>query len=507
MQQKDKNIKGRTPHSYIRAALLTAGLTLPALSLIPFGSIWLWQNGYLLHWAIAACCSTAAAWGFQKYLAGPLAVDAAMPGSDPSFGGTPLEDAAWRDVQELARVSNPRDLTSQDTSVALAIQVIERVARIMRPAVADPVWHFTAPEALHLVEQVSRRLRRFIDDSVPLGDRLTLAQAIQLYRWRGVIDAAETAYDAWRFLRLLNPVTAITHELRERLSKELLSWSKEHAARRLVEVYVEEVGRAAIDLYSGRLRSIDHSPSETPVVAEPAAPLRIFVCGQINAGKSRLVNALAAEANAATDIIPTTAAFTAYRIVRDDLAGAIVVDSPGLGTSDDTRQAIIDAASASDLVIWVSAAHRADREIDRRALAELRKHFAERPDRKPPPLLLVLSHVDQLRPWGEWSPPYDIAVPSTPKAQSIRDAVVAASGDLDIEISAIVPACLDTAVGLYNVDTVWGRIVTAIPEARQAQLIRMLRTSATATRWRKLWQQAAGAGRIIGGNIFSRRQS
>ena len=73
-------------------------------------------------------------------------------------------------------------------------------------------------------------------------------------------------------------------------------------------------------------------------------------------------------------------------------------------------------AAGCDLVIWVVPAHRADREIDRAALAELRRHFADRPDRRPPPLLLVLSHVDQLRPWHEWKPPYDLTSPAQPKA-------------------------------------------------------------------------------------------
>ena len=37
-----------------RVILILLGLLLPTLSLVPFGSIWLWQQGYLIYWAAAA---------------------------------------------------------------------------------------------------------------------------------------------------------------------------------------------------------------------------------------------------------------------------------------------------------------------------------------------------------------------------------------------------------------------------------------------------------------------
>ena len=52
---------------------------------------------------------------------------------------------------------------------------------------------------------------------------------------------------------MANPVTAATNEARERLSKHLLQWGREHFTRQLAEAYVKEVGRAAIDLYGGRM--------------------------------------------------------------------------------------------------------------------------------------------------------------------------------------------------------------------------------------------------------------
>ncbi len=50
--------------------------------------------------------------------------------------------------------------------------------------------------------------------------------------------------------------------------------------------------------------------------------------------------------------------------------------------------------------------------------------------RETPPLLLVLTHVDRLRPFSEWQPPYDLNDRQSAKAISIRSAVDAAAADL-----------------------------------------------------------------------------
>lgn len=507
----------------LRLAITLVGLAVPTLSLIPLGSLWLWQRGYLLHWALAACVATGVAYGIAARLL-PRHEDAPTTGAnrgeqgagddDGSFGSglTPREAEAWRAVREIAAGTDPDRLASRENALAVAVEVVERVAAVMRPGVTDPVWHFTAPEVLALTGEVSRRLRDFVEQSVPLGDRLTIAQALRLYRWRGVFDTASSVYDIWRLVRLANPLTAVTHEMRERLSRQLYQWSREHVARRIAETFVQEVGRAAIELYGGRLRAVEARPfpaagratEPLPPTASDISerPLRMLVAGQTNAGKSSLVNALAAEAGAAVDVVPTTRAFTAHRITRDGLAGAEVVDSPGLdGATPAAIDEVVEQAAACDLVLWTVAAHRADREPDRAALAALRRHFADRPDRRPPPVLLVLSYIDQLRPWAEWQPPYDIAEPKSVKAQSIRDAAVAAADDLSIGLAEVVPVCLAASTGTYNVDVLWARILDLAPEARQARLVRLLREDEAHWRWRRLWSQAIGAGRVVAGEV------
>ena len=90
-----------------RLVLLAVALLLPAASLIPLGSLWLWQHGYILYWAIGTCVVVAAVYYLReaadRAVAGrarPLDADTADPG-DPSW--TPRQAEAWDDVMRARR--------------------------------------------------------------------------------------------------------------------------------------------------------------------------------------------------------------------------------------------------------------------------------------------------------------------------------------------------------------------------------------------------------------------
>ena len=134
------------------------------------------------------------------------------------------------------------------------LETVETVAKVYHPDRKDPMLRFTVPEALTLIEQVSGRLRPIFQGIIPLGSRLTVAQFAQIYRWRGVYDVAGRAWSIWRIARMINPATAATYEMRERLSKSIMHWVKETITGRLSRAYIQEVGAAAVDLYSGELR-------------------------------------------------------------------------------------------------------------------------------------------------------------------------------------------------------------------------------------------------------------
>ena len=174
---------------------------------------------------------------------------------------------------------------------------------------------------------------------------------------------------------------------------------------------------------------------------------------------------------------------------------ALVIDSPGL-SGDAQIPALLEAADDCDMVLWVVSAARAARDVDARALAAIRAHFAAAPNRHRPPMLLVLTHIDQLRPFLEWDPPYDLSAGSNSKAGSIRAAMQAAGRDLGFAADEIVPVRADIAVAPYNIDALWARVATEIDEAKLVQLDR-LRVGQQRVSLRELASQLGSAGRMV----------
>jgi predicted GTPase len=123
--------------------------------------------------------------------------------------------------------------------------------------------------------------------------------------------------------------------------------------------------------------------------------------------------------------------------------------------------------------------------------------MAQRLERRPPPILVALTHIDQLRPARDWQPPYDLERAEDHKARSIREALEVVAAELDAPVQAVVPVCLEEKRGLYNVDVLWAKILDVMPEAQTARLVRVLLAAGSEARWRRLWSQAVGAGRVI----------
>jgi predicted GTPase len=495
--------------------LLVVALLLPTATLVPLGTFWLWQHGYLIYWAIGTCLAVAGVYHLERRLMTPLGSqkepDAAREDDARDATWSPRQCEAWDDVLELAAAAGPERMASRDAILGLAVAAIETVARRLHPERRDPLLQFTVPEALSVIERASANLRAFLVSSFPLGDRITLAQLMWLYRWRGALELAEKGYDLWRIVRLLNPVSAATQEVRERFTRQIYEAGREHLARRLASAFVKEVGRAAIDLYGGNLRIASERLQShvTPgsrrdlatVATREAEPLRLLVAGQTGAGKSSLLNALATTVEAAVSTLPATPGFEAHRLTHAGLPAALIIDSPGL-TATNTGE-LVAAARDCDLLLWVTSATRAARAIDAKALAAIRAEFARTPHRSVPPMLLILTHIDQLRPFREWDPPYDLAAANREKARAIRAAMQAAGAELGFAAGEIIPVRVDAAAPAYNIDTLWGKLIALLPDTQRARLLRTLGDIKGSADWSALWAQAANAGRVIKDTFLS----
>ncbi|MFY0611376.1 MAG: GTPase domain-containing protein [Hyphomicrobiaceae bacterium] len=496
---------------YLRNVMVVVALIMPTLSLVVLGMLWLWQNNYLLLWAAIAACAAVAVFSLERWLVLPSInrLDRNLSSGrhqSPAQSNTVLteseRDALVR-VESLAENIEPSKLTDRASILALGLETVEAVAHSMHPGQKDPLWRFTVPEALALVGQVNSRLNKFVVEDVPLGDQLTVGQLLTVYRWRSVTTVAEKAYDVWRILRFINPATAIAGELREKISGELIKGMRSEFTRRVAQAYVREVGRAAVDLYSGRLRpDLDFSSSEvSPDEQAPARrAVRLLVLGQQGVGKSSTINALSGELRAAVNSVSLGDGYLGHVIKSEGAEDINLVDSPALIRADgEVEPLLYEQAARADAILWVLSVTRPDRSTDAAVLGDLRTALSANKFRPMPPMTFVLTHIDQVRPFQEWSPPYDLADPASDKSRSIRAAIEAVADDMQIDSLKIVPIMTKTVDGAYNIETLWANVLELLPAATNLQLARALDERARAgIKWGGVWRQAMNAGLVVG---------
>jgi uncharacterized protein len=500
-----KRIVGPRRSLWIAAVGLGA---LPFAALVPLGVLWLWQQGGLGIWfLIGSVCFVGAGLLFRRAARPEPRTDGAEGSADtpPEPEWTPADKIAWQRVQGFARRATGAMLMDQHAMIATASAVMEDVARHYWPDRSEAVWHFTLPEALLLAERVSRRTRTLTIEAVPGSRSIRIGDVMQAYRVKQTVAAAASVFGGpWRIGRMtLNPMQALAAELNQRVRGYAAAGFSSLMLDRIARIVIEEVGREAINLYSGRLRAdLDElmavKPDEVAPQGAALSPLRILIGGKVNAGKSSLVNALCGEVVAAVDVLPVGDVATSHAVGgTGDRPELELIDCVGLDR-DAAIPKLTGMAAACDLIVWVVAANDGARDLDRRLIDAVRAHFAANPHLKAPPLLIALSHTDRLRPFNEWEPPYDIAAPLGRKAEAIRGAVDATAEALGVGLEDIVPVRLDTGA-LYNIDALWTAIVARLPEARQGQLVRLLRLAAKGGGIAEVARQALKGGRLLSG--------
>lgn len=488
-------------------------LITPLLVLIGAGVTWLWEQGWLVWWLLAAMTLTVLVWSALRLRHRPRKREApadrrTITEPDPTWA--PHEQTAWETVRRLSAEIDVAILADHRAMLHAAQHTIEEVARHYHPEHTEPALEFTVPELLLLTERVSARLRLVMLQHVPLSDKVKAGRLLRAWGYRPLVTAGfeqgRKLYALFRVARAVSPWHAIIAEVRDHLVGDLFDNLQANVRTRIARLWIEEVGRAAIELYSGRLRvdalelaaaAAEEGLTNVAVPRPSPGSLRILIAGQTNAGKSTLVNGMLGALEAGVDVLPMTAEFEGYELRHEGLPPAYVIDSPGIENAAGTME-FVKRAFHCDLILWVVAAHRADRELDRAALDAVRARFAADPARKMPPTVFIASHIDRLSPVREWAPPYNVAEPQRPKEQSIRAALEAIAKDLVAPIESIIPMRLDTAPP-YNAELFWLTLDSVAGEAQRARWVRVLRHAVGERGRRSSWAQLKGAGRMVGG--------
>jgi predicted GTPase len=232
-----------------------------------------------------------------------------------------------------------------------------------------------------------------------------------------------------------------------------------------------------------------------------AGPVRILLAGQVNAGKSSLLNAMAEQVQRTVGAIPTRDIPAELMLKLAGRPQVVFIDTPGIGSHPAALRTLAEQAKKADLILWVVSATQPARAFDVEGLKEIKRACSIDPDQQLPLVVCAVTHIDELTPALEWAPPYDLTQADRAKAVRIREAVEHISDVLDIDCDRIVPVSVRNVHLAYNIDLMWGLIAANLDAARTTKLDRLWRITQSFSGAKFLSQMAAG-GRWLAKTVW-----
>lgn len=485
-------------------------IALPFSVPITAGGYWLWLNQLLFVWLGFSAVLGGGWWLVYRSL-GRCNIDSEFVDISAALGDSPSDQAAYQKIEEISaarREENP-DLASSQFYIQTVTEVMQAVAEQYHPKSKAALLEIKLPYLLKVIEILAQDLRRNLSENVPGSHILSLKDIA------GTHKLANKGLEIYRLIRLLaagvDPVSASIREMKILATTNVLAQSTANLKCWLIDAFIKKIGYYAIELYSGNMildERLLASPTrsskkeieeiqrrEAAVVNEP---FRIMVMGQANAGKSSLINALFGEMKAETDVLPTSEGVASYLFQRPGLQTAMMIDSEGYGADASSMpKKVSDEIIRSDMILLVVSASNAARDIDKKILQTIKQQFSVKGKANLPPIIVALTHIDQLRPFREWSPPYNLNDYSSAKAQSIRMIMESVALDLAISIDQIAPVNLKRGFE-YNIEEgLIAAIFQHLDQAGRMRYLRCLNEYRKEDQWHMLWKQSQKAGQFI----------
>ncbi|WP_078603569.1 GTPase family protein [Thioclava sediminum] len=455
-----------------RGPVLLTGLAVLLIGPSVFGYRWLYEKGWLL-WFFAGLAAIIVllqliSWGLAvrerraaRGRGGPL--DGPLVEANPDWTTAELGVFETLRSEIAASVEIPVDWGRMQ---AIALQVVDRAAELA-PAGKRERLAFSVPEALLLAGRVINRLRLALRQYVPFSDSIAVSQIAfvlrHMTRVRKAIDGGSNVYELSKLFFNIKTLPASA------LSKFVMAGVKKFSLVQVQRYILEEVARAAVDLYSGHLKfsdsellaiELESERNDRAAIAQPDAALRVLVVGQVSAGKSSLINALAGESMAETDVAPSTDRLTAHEVELGDLPFTLV-DTRGNDGSEAVESELLAQMLQADLVLWVVRANRPGRAADAALRARYRTARDASPTRRYAPIIPVVNGIDLLFP--NWPYPENVV----PAADLERVSAIVAAISEELGWSRALPVQAE-APG-WNIEPLRSEIASHAVEALMVQ--------------------------------------
>ncbi len=536
------------PGAWWRLALLISLYALPVVALAGFG-IWYLnvvlgaEHGWV-PWAtwggMVVCFLAAVLLGARLTRKGSRAILDNPSYDDPLNYWTDRDIAAWKVVEthaanlkppKLDQLSDPNTFTPYSKE---AQELALKVAQIYVPGTKDPLGHLTFPEILTMAELVATDMSELVDKYIPGSSVLTVGHLKQARKAADYYQTASNIY--WVVSAALNPIKTVVQYATSQLGLQSgMAQIQNNVLHWFFLTFVHQFGRYLIELNSGRLKVGAKryrelmAKHQAPTVGDaadaptpnPSKPLKdeethlepqqvtVAVVGPVKAGKSSLINAIFGEQRTAVAQTPLTAASTKYVLNQKGMQPLTIVDTVGFGVDGPTDADIANAmvaATTADILILAVPARSAARAPEVSFLERVRDAFARQPQLKMPPVVVAMTHIDQLTPAMEWAPPYHWDGGARPKEKSIHDALAAVKEAFAGKVVAAVPVC-GAAGKEYNVrEGLMPAVATHLGTARGVSLLRMLHLEGMIDHTKKAIGQLLNVGKGLWNKFIDKKQ-